>query len=276
MEIIKAENVVYEYKQYEGAPLRALSDVSFSVQEGEFLALCGANGSGKSTLAKHLNGLLLPKSGSVYVFGHKTTEEDRVYDIRKNVGIVFQNPDNQTVATIVEDDVAFGPENIGIPREEIEKRITWALDAVGMTDYRHTATSNMSGGQKQRVAIAGILAMKPRVIVLDEATSMLDPEGRREVMRVVKHLNRDEKITVVHITHHMDEVLDADRIIVLDEGNIVAENTPKELFKTDISAYKLTFPPIINIARKLNAEGLDVGNDVMNIEELTDAICRLK
>ncbi len=276
MEIIKAENVTYEYKQYDAAPLQALAGVTFSVQEGEFLALCGCNGSGKSTLAKHLNGLLLPKSGDVYVFGHKTTEDDYVYEIRKDVGIVFQNPDNQMVATIVEDDVAFGPENIGVPREEIERRITWALEAVGMTDYRRSTTNNMSGGQKQRVAIASIIAMKPKVIVLDEATSMLDPEGRREVMSVVKHLNRDEGITVIHITHHMDEVVEADRVIVLDEGKIVAENTPKELFKSDILQYKLTFPPIINIARKLSAEGINVGDEIMTAEELADAICRLK
>ena len=219
---------------------------------------------------------MLPKSGNVYVFGHKTTEEDYVYEIRKDVGIVFQNPDNQMVATIVEDDVAFGPENIGIPREEIEQRITWALDAVNMTDYRYSTTNNMSGGQKQRVAIASIIAMKPKVIVLDEATSMLDPEGRREVMNVVRHLNRDERITVIHITHHMDEVVEADRVIVLDEGRIVAENTPKELFKCDILRYKLTFPPIIDIARKLNDGGVNVGEDIMTIDDLVGAICQLK
>lgn len=275
MDIITVDNVVYEYKQYERASLKALKGVSFSVKEGEFLALVGANGSGKSTLAKHLNGLLLPKSGTVTVFGHDTADEKYVYDIRKDVGIVFQNPDNQMVASIVEDDIAFGPENIGIPREEIGKRVQWALEAVNMTSYRKSTPQNMSGGQKQRVAIASILAMKPRVIVLDEATSMLDPEGRREVISVVKRLNREEGITVIHITHHMDEVVDCDRVIVLDDGKIVAVSKPNELFKHDISSYKLTLPLVIDIAHRLKKEGVDVGDDVMTAEDLVDKLCQL-
>lgn len=275
MDIITVDNVVYEYKQYERASLKALKGVSFSVKEGEFLALVGANGSGKSTLAKHLNGLLLPKSGTVTVFGHDTTDQKHVYDIRKDVGIVFQNPDNQMVASIVEDDIAFGPENIGVPREEIGKRVQWALEAVNMTEYRKSTPHNMSGGQKQRVAIASILAMKPKVIVLDEATSMLDPEGRREVISVVKRLNREEGITVIHITHHMDEVVDCDRVIVLDDGKIVAVAKPNELFKQDISSYKLTLPLVIDIAHRLTKEGVDVGDDIMTVEDLVDKLCQL-
>lgn len=273
MDIVKVENVTYEYKQYEGAPLTALRDVSFSIAEGEFLALVGANGSGKSTLAKHLNGLLLPKSGKVSVLGYDTRDDAHVYDIRRNVGIVFQNPDNQMVASVVEDDVAFGPENIGVPREEIGRRVEWSLAAVGMTDFRRSTPQKMSGGQKQRIAIAGVLAMKPKVIVLDEATSMLDPEGRRDVISCVKRLNREEGITVLHITHHMDEVVDCDRVIVLSEGRIVAEDTPEELFKTDISKYKLTYPKVVDIARRLKEAGVDLGDGVMRAGDLVERLC---
>lgn len=274
MEIIKVENVTYAYKQYESAPLEALKGITLSINEGEFVALVGANGSGKSTLAKHLNGLLVPKSGDVFVFGHNTRDDKNIYEIRKNVGVVFQNPDNQMVANIVEDDVAFGPENLGVPRDEIERRITWALDVVNMTEYRHSTPHNMSGGQKQRIAIAGVLAMKPRVLVLDESTSMLDPEGRREVMNVVKKLNEEEGITVVHITHHMDEVVNCDRVIVMDKGKIVLQDTPKALFKRDVSQYKLTLPLINQIANRLKSEGVIGDDDVMCAEDLVDCLCR--
>lgn len=274
MEIIKVENVTYAYKQYESAPLEALKGITLSINEGEFVALVGANGSGKSTLAKHLNGLLVPKSGDVFVFGHNTRDDKNIYEIRKNVGVVFQNPDNQMVANIVEDDVAFGPENLGVPRDEIERRITWALDVVNMTEYRHSTPHNMSGGQKQRIAIAGVLAMKPRVLVLDESTSMLDPEGRREVMDVVKKLNEEEGITVVHITHHMDEVVNCDRVIVMDKGKIVLHDTPKALFKRDVSQYKLTLPLINQIADRLKSEGVIGDDDVMCAEDLVDCLCR--
>lgn len=274
MEIIKVENVTYAYKQYESAPLEALKGITLSINEGEFVALVGANGSGKSTLAKHLNGLLVPKSGDVFVFGHNTRDDKNIYEIRKNVGVVFQNPDNQMVANIVEDDVAFGPENLGVPRDEIERRITWALDVVNMTEYRHSTPHNMSGGQKQRIAIAGVLAMKPRVLVLDESTSMLDPEGRREVMDVVKKLNEEEGITVVHITHHMDEVVNCDRVIVMDKGKIVLQDTPKALFKRDVSQYKLTLPLINQIADRLKSEGVIGDDDIMCAEDLVDCLCR--
>lgn len=274
MEIIKVENVSYRYKSYDSKPVDALKNVSFSVNEGEFLALVGANGSGKSTLAKHLNGLLLPRSGNVFVFGHNTKDDKNIYEIRKNVGVVFQNPDNQMVASIVEDDVAFGPENLGVPREEIGRRITDALTAVNMLEYRRATPHNMSGGQKQRIAIAGILAMKPRVIVLDESTSMLDPAGRRDVMNVVKKLNKEEGITVVHITHHMDEIVDCDRVIVMKDGSIVFEDSPKELFKQDVSQYKLTLPLINQIYVKLKERGAVGEADVLHAADLIDAICR--
>lgn len=274
MEIIKVENVSYRYKSYDSKPVDALKNVSFSVNEGEFLALVGANGSGKSTLAKHLNGLLLPRSGNVFVFGHNTKNDKDIYEIRKNVGVVFQNPDNQMVASIVEDDVAFGPENLGVPREEIGRRITDALTAVNMLEYRRATPHNMSGGQKQRIAIAGILAMKPRVIVLDESTSMLDPAGRRDVMNVVKKLNKEEGITVVHITHHMDEIVDCDRVIVMKDGCKVFEDSPKELFKQDVSQYKLTLPLINQIYVKLKERGAVGEADVLHAADLIDAICR--
>lgn len=274
MEIIKVENVSYRYKSYDSKPVDALKNVSFSVNEGEFLALVGANGSGKSTLAKHLNGLLLPRSGNVFVFGHNTKDDKNIYEIRKNVGVVFQNPDNQMVASIVEDDVAFGPENLGVPREEIGRRITDALTAVNMLEYRRATPHNMSGGQKQRIAIAGILAMKPRVIVLDESTSMLDPAGRRDVMNVVKKLNKEEGITVVHITHHMDEIVDCDRVIVMKDGGKVFEDLPKELFKQDVSQYKLTLPLINQIYVKLKERGVVGEADVLHAADLIDAICR--
>lgn len=274
MEIIKVENVSYRYKSYDSKPVDALKNVSFSVNEGEFLALVGANGSGKSTLAKHLNGLLLPRSGNVFVFGHNTKNDKDIYEIRKNVGVVFQNPDNQMVASIVEDDVAFGPENLGVPREEIGRRITDALTAVNMLEYRRATPHNMSGGQKQRIAIAGILAMKPRVIVLDESTSMLDPAGRRDVMNVVKKLNKEEGITVVHITHHMDEIVDCDRVIVMKDGGKVFEDLPKELFKQDVSQYKLTLPLINQIYVKLKERGAVGEADVLHAADLIDAICR--
>lgn len=274
MEIIKVENVSYRYKSYDSKPVDALKNVSFSVNEGEFLALVGANGSGKSTLAKHLNGLLLPRSGNVFVFGHNTKDDKDIYEIRKNVGVVFQNPDNQMVASIVEDDVAFGPENLGVPREEIGRRITDALTAVNMLEYRRATPHNMSGGQKQRIAIAGILAMKPRVIVLDESTSMLDPAGRRDVMNVVKKLNKEEGITVVHITHHMDEIVDCDRVIVMKDSSKVFEDSPKELFKQDVSQYKLTLPLINQIYVKLKERGAVGEADVLHAADLIDAICR--
>lgn len=274
MEIIKVENVSYRYKSYDSKPVDALKNVSFSVNEGEFLALVGANGSGKSTLAKHLNGLLLPRSGNVFVFGHNTKDDKDIYEIRKNVGVVFQNPDNQMVASIVEDDVAFGPENLGVPREEIGRRITDALTAVNMLEYRRATPHNMSGGQKQRIAIAGILAMKPRVIVLDESTSMLDPAGRRDVMNVVKKLNKEEGITVVHITHHMDEIVDCDRVIVMKDGSKAFEDSPKELFKQDVSQYKLTLPLINQIYVKLKEKGAVGEADVLHAADLIDAICR--
>ena len=274
---IEFKNVTYTYEpeeQGEAKPSPALCNIDLTVNRGEFVAVLGHNGSGKSTLAKLTNAILVPESGTVTVDGIDTSDEDRLTDIRRKVGMVFQNPDNQIVATIVEDDVAFGPENLGVPRDEIERRITWALDVVNMTEYRHSTPHNMSGGQKQRIAIAGVLAMKPRVLVLDESTSMLDPEGRREVMDVVKKLNEEEGITVVHITHHMDEVVNCDRVIVMDKGKIVLQDTPKALFKRNVSQYKLTLPLINQIADRLKSEGVIGDDDVMCAEDLVDCLCR--
>lgn len=226
---IELINVSYSYRTGEGQSVRALRNVSFSVEKGEFVALAGMNGSGKSTLAKLLNGLFVPSAGDVVIDGMNTRDEERTFDIRRKAGMVFQNPDNQMVATIIEDDVAFGPENLGVPREEMIERVDRALDAVGMQEYRTRSASKLSGGQKQRVAIAGVLAMEPEIIIFDESTSMLDPEGRAEIMEVAKKLN-EKGITVIAITHNMDEAAMADRIIVLRKGRKVLDGTPKEVF----------------------------------------------
>ena len=271
MDIIKAENVHYTYEDSGDSILRG---IDLTVKEGEFLCILGHNGSGKSTLAKVLGGLFLPSEGRVEICGMDTADPESAFNIRQRAGMVFQNPDNQMVASIVEDDVAFGPENLGVPREEIGRRITDALTAVNMLEYRRATPHNMSGGQKQRIAIAGILAMKPRVIVLDESTSMLDPAGRRDVMNVVKKLNKEEGITVVHITHHMDEIVDCDRVIVMKDGSKVFEDSPKELFKQDVSQYKLTLPLINQIYVKLKERGAVGEADVLHAADLIDAICR--
>ena len=232
MTAIKLENVYYAYEADEGEkPVNAVDGVSLEVEEGSFVAVVGHNGSGKSTLARLFNGLLLPDSGSVTVFGMDTKDEKQIYSIRSSVGMVFQNPDNQMVASVVEDDIAFGPENLGLPRDEIIRRVDRALEQVGMSEYRKSTPFRMSGGQKQRLAIAGVLAIRPKVIVLDESTAMLDPKGRREVMDVIHALNKEEKMTVIHITHYMEEVLEAERVIVMDGGKINAIGTHKQLLK---------------------------------------------
>lgn len=254
--------------------MRALRNVSFTVEKGEFVVLAGMNGSGKSTLAKLLNGLYVPSSGSVVIDGMDTRDENNTFEIRKKVGMVFQNPDNQTVATIIEDDVAFGPENIGVPREEIVERVNWALDVVGMSEYRDRSASKLSGGQKQRVAIAGVLAMKPEVLVFDESTSMLDPEGRREIMQVAETLNRSG-ITVISITHNMDEAVLADRIIVLKKGKIAADGTPKEVFASSVvEECGLCLPPAAAVAKELGEAGFVFDDTVVTEEELVEGLCR--
>lgn len=278
MSIIKVENVSYDYRRFEEEKLPAVRGVSFEIEEGEFVVIGGANGSGKSTLAKMLNGLLKPTDGKIEVLGMDVSDEEKVFEIRRNVGIVFQNPDNQTVASIVEDDVAFGPENLGVPREEIVSRVQWALKAVGMEEYAKSTPFKMSGGQKQRIAIAGILAMKPKIIVLDEATSMLDPNGRKEVMSVLKKLNQEENMTVIHITHHMEEAADADRILVMAGGKLVMDGAPREVFADGekLKEHALSLPVAAELADMLRKAGLPVRESVLSEDELLEEIWRLK
>lgn len=270
---IEVNNVGYAYRLGEGQLVRALRGVSFTVERGEYIALVGMNGSGKSTLAKLLNGLYVPSAGDVIIDGINTRDEERTFDVRRKVGMVFQNPDNQMVATIIEDDVAFGPENVGVPREEIVERVDEALEAVGMTEFRTRSASKLSGGQKQRVAIAGVLAMRPDIIVFDESTSMLDPEGRREILAVARKLN-DGGITVIAITHNMDEAAQADRIIALRKGKIVADGTPKEVFASSaVAECGLMLPPAAETAKLLAERGFGFPETVTSEDELLEGIC---
>lgn len=272
MEAVRFENVKYSYR--DGGADFAVNGVTLSVREGEFVAVLGRNGSGKSTLAKLINALLVPTEGSVKVFGMDTSDDKQTFEIRRNAGMVFQNPDNQTVASVVEDDVAFGPENIGVPREEIGRRIDFALDAVGMQAFRRATPARLSGGQKQRIAIAGVLAIMPKILILDESTAMLDPKGRREVMDVVKRLNREQKMTVLLITHFMDEALEADRAIVMHRGEVVMDGAPEEIFarSDELETYNLTLPRAAYVCKKLQAAGMPVA-DSFTAEELAEAIC---
>lgn len=274
MSQIEVKGVNYSYRLAEGQTLRALRNVSFTVEKGEFVALAGMNGSGKSTLAKLLNGLFVPSTGDVLIDGMNTRDVEKTFEIRKKAGMVFQNPDNQMVATLIEDDVAFGPENIGVPREEIIERVNWALEAVDMTEYRTRSASKLSGGQKQRVAIAGVLAMKPEILIFDESTSMLDPEGRREIMDVARKLN-DSGITVITITHNMDEAAMADRIIVLKKGRVALDGTPKEVFSSPVvEECGLTLPPATELAHALGEKGYRFEGAVIDEDELVEGICR--
>lgn len=270
MNAIEFENVTFYYAEGEEF---ALKNVDFSVKEGEFVAVLGRNGSGKSTLARLCNRLLVPKEGKISVFG-MTGEKDEA-EIRKTVGIVFQNPDNQTVASVVEDDIAFGPENLGLPREEIGKRIEFALAAVGMEKFRYATPTRLSGGQKQRLAVAGVLALRPKVLILDESTAMLDPRGRRQIMDVVRRLNREEGMTVIMITHFMEEALLADRAVVLHRGEIVMNGTPEEIFARheELEIYNLTLPTVGYICKKLQERGIPV-KDCLQEEELAKEIER--
>ena len=272
MEAVHFENVKYSYT--ENGKRFAVNGVTLSIEEGEFVAVLGRNGSGKSTLAKLINALLTPVSGKVEVFGMDTSDNKKTFEIRKNAGMVFQNPDNQMVASIVEDDVAFGPENIGVPREEIGERICFALKAVGMEEYRTSTPTRLSGGQKQRIAIAGVLAIKPKIMILDESTAMLDPKGRREVMDVIKRLNKEEKMTVILITHFMDEALEADRAIVMNQGEIVMQGTPEEIFRRsdELEIYNLALPRAAAIAKKLSAGGMPVAT-AFDAETVAEEIC---
>ena len=268
------EQVSYRYEE---APEDALHDVSLRVQPGEFVAVLGHNGSGKSTLAKLLNALYVPTAGRVVICGMDTADDEQIWNIRQQAGMIFQNPDNQMVATIVEEDVAFGLENLGVPPQEIRVRIDDALRAVNMSQYAKKAPHMLSGGQKQRVAIAGVLAMKPDVIILDESTAMLDPSGRAEVMNTVHRLNKEEGISVVIITHYMGEAATADYVIVMDEGKIALSGTPREVFtKVDtVRALGLDVPPMTDLAHMLRADGLDVRADVLTVDEMVEEVCRL-
>ena len=254
-----------------------LNNLNLAVEEGEFVAVIGHNGSGKSTLAKLMNGLLQPTQGEVCVGDYRTGDKQSLFEIRKRVGVVFQNPDNQLVASIVEDDVAFGAENIGLPREEIGERIEFALSAVGMEEYRYSTPARMSGGQKQRIAIAGVLAVRPEVLVLDESTAMLDPRGRREVMEVVERLNRENGMSVVLITHYMDEVAKADRVIVLSDGRIAMTGSPREVFSRgeELKTYGLSLPVPAQIAQKLREKGVPANGAALTAEELSEELCEL-
>ena len=272
MEAVKFENVKFSYREDGKDP--ALNGVTLSIEEGQFVAVLGMNGSGKSTLAKLINALLVPFSGKVEVFGMNTADDKKTFEIRKNAGMVFQNPDNQTVASIVEDDVAFGPENIGVPREEIGKRIDFALNAVGMQEFRKSTPARLSGGQKQRIAIAGVLAILPKIMILDESTAMLDPRGRREVMDVIRRLNREKGMTVILITHFMDEALQADRAIVMHRGEVVMDGAPEEIFarSDELETYNLTLLRAAYVCNKLQEAGMPVRN-AFTAEELAEGIC---
>ena len=274
-EIIRTENLQYAYPADEGAePVLALEGVDLTIERGSFVVVLGHNGSGKSTLAKTLNGVLLPCGGHVYVEGMDTLDEHLLLAIRRTVGMVFQNPDNQIVANVVEEDVAFAPENLGVPSQEIRRRVDDALAAVGMSEFVRHAPHLLSGGQKQRIAIAGVLAMEPACIVLDEATAMLDPVGRREVLSAVHRLNREKGITVVLITHHMNEAEDADRVVVMDDGKVALDGTPREVF-TQVDALRsmgLTVPDTVDLLDRLRKDGLDVPLTALTVEACADAI----
>ncbi|WP_024615625.1 energy-coupling factor transporter ATPase [Clostridium sp. Ade.TY] len=278
-EMIKCENLVFKYTSHEeGIEKYAINGVDLTVKKGEFLVVLGHNGSGKSTLAKHMNALLLPTNGVIYVDGINTKDEDKVWDVRAKAGMVFQNPDNQMVATIVEEDVAFGPENLGVDPKEIRKRVDESLEKVGMSEYKRHAPHLLSGGQKQRVAIAGILAMQPECIIFDEPTAMLDPSGRKEVINNIKEINKEYGITIVLITHYMDEAAEADRIVVMDDGKLIMGGTPKEVF-SQVELMKkigLDVPQVTELSYELSKEGIDLDSKIINVDEMVDALCQLK
>lgn len=282
MNYIKARKLVHEYIRRDEEDnvesiLTALDEVDLDVKQGEFVAILGHNGSGKSTLAKHLNVLLTPGSGTLWVDGKDAQDADNLWDIRQNTGMVFQNPDNQIIASVVEEDVAFGPENIGVPTPEIWKRVEKSLKSVGMIQYREHSPNKLSGGQKQRIAIAGVMAMEPKCIVLDEPTAMLDPNGRREVLDAVEQLNREKGVTVILITHYMEEVIRADRVYVMDNGKVVMQGTPRAVFSQveALQSYRLDVPQITLLAYELKKAGLPVPDGILTREELVEALCQL-
>lgn len=276
--MITAEHLSYAYTIPEHEPVLALEDLDLKVERGEFVAIIGHNGSGKSTFAKLVNAIYQPTKGHVLVYGMDTRDENRLWEIRRTAGLVFQNPDNQIVATLVEEDVAFGPENLGVHPEEIMKRVEEALGAVGMLDHRYKPPHLLSGGQKQRIAIAGILAMKPLCIILDEPTAMLDPRGRREVIETLHHLNQSEKITIVLITHFMEEAVHADRVIVMDGGKKLMEGSPGEVFGNveQLQNVGLDVPQVTLLAHQLRKSGLKLPEEILTVDEMVEALCLLK
>jgi energy-coupling factor transport system ATP-binding protein len=277
--MVECKDLVYKYAGSEGEPGKiAVDGVNLAVKKGEFLVVLGRNGSGKSTLAKHVNALLLPSGGKMYVDGLDTSDAKDLWNIRNKAGMVFQNPDNQIVATIVEEDVAFGPENLGVEPSEIRRRVDDSLKKVDMFDYRRHAPHLLSGGQKQRIAIAGILAMRPECIVFDEPTAMLDPSGRKEVMRTIKDINKNFGITIILITHFMEEAAQADRIIVMDQGSIILEGTPREIF-SQVPVMKrigLDVPQVTELAYELKNSGIGIDSNILSIDEMVNALCQLK
>lgn len=283
MGIIEGSGLVYEYRKYGedgevAAVTRAVDGVSLDVKRGDFVAILGHNGSGKSTLAKHINAILTPDEGTLYVDGMDTSEEKNLWNVRQSAGMVFQNPDNQIIGTVVEEDVGFGPENMGISTEEIWERVEESLKCVGMWAYRKKSPNKLSGGQKQRVAIAGVVAMHPKCIVLDEPTAMLDPTGRKEVLRTVRALNQVEDVTVLLITHYMEEVIYADKVLVMDEGKVVMQGTPREIFSQveKLQKYRLDVPQVTLLAHELKKAGLPVPDGVLTVDELVEELCRCK
>ncbi len=283
MNMIEAKNLVFEYirRDEEGnvdGIIRAVDGITAEVQPGEFVAILGHNGSGKSTIAKLINAILEPTEGCLYVDGRNVADENELWKIRQTAGMVFQNPDNQIIASVVEEDVAFGPENLGVPTEDIWVRVEESLAAVGMLEYRQHSPNKLSGGQKQRVAIAGIMAMKPKCIVLDEPTAMLDPSGRQEVLKTLHELNEKEKVTVLLITHYMDEVIGADRVIVMDDGKIVMQGTPREVFSKveQLKSYRLDVPQVTELAWELKQSGLPLPDGILTVEEFTEALLQCR
>ena len=283
MDMVQTEKLIYEYEKRDEdgnviGTSRAVDGVDLDVKEGQFIAILGHNGSGKSTLAKHINAILVPTEGSMWVNGKNTSDPGEIWNVRQTAGMVFQNPDNQIIGTVVEEDVGFGPENLGVPTDEIWQRVEESLKAVGMIEYRHHSPNKLSGGQKQRVAIAGVVAMEPKCIVLDEPTAMLDPVGRKEVLKTVQKLRKQKHVTVILITHYMEEVVDADRIFVMDHGRIVMEGTPKEVFSRvyELKSLRLDVPQVTILADELRKKGLNIPAGILRKEELVDILCQLE
>ena len=281
MGIIKAVKLAFDYLKYDEdgnvqETQRAVDGVDVDIREGQFVAILGHNGSGKSTFAKHINALLLPSDGTIWIDGINTLEEPELWKVRQKAGMVFQNPDNQIIGSVVEEDVGFGPENMGVPTMDIWKRVNESLEKTGMTAYRHHSPNKLSGGQKQRVAIAGVMAMRPKCIVLDEPTAMLDPNGRKEVLAAVHQLNKQENVTVVLITHYMEEVIDADHVIVMDDGYVVMEGTPREIFSQveTLKKYRLDVPQVTLLAHELKQSGVEIPDGILTTEELVNALCQ--